>query len=100
MQYMIIVRPAPDEPDRVTRGQVLDALRWLVARRDAGAIESKAWSTKGGYIQLDAESIAAAEATLDDYPLRETVELETHQVVSLEDGFAVLSADIEERIGT
>lgn len=55
--YVIIVRPAPDEPTRVTRGQVLDALRWLVTRRDAGVIESKAWSTKGGWVRLQTDSM-------------------------------------------
>jgi len=96
MEYMIIVTPAPDEPKRVTRGQVLDALRWLVTRRDAGIIQANAWSTKGGYVILDAASADEAVAFFDDYGLRATIELEPHRVVSLEDGFAVLLADIEE----
>ena len=95
-RWHVRVTPVPNEAEIVTREIALAALTYLKERVNDWRYERcYAFDRTGGYIELYAGGPEEIEATLADYPLRATIILQIDRLVSLDDGFAVLLANIE-----
>lgn len=102
--WHVRVTPDPDEAERVDHEQERAALAYLKAREADGRYSRcKAWRGTGGYIELEASGPEEILAGLADYPLRDTITLEIIEMAgsgedlgdSLDEGFAVLAANID-----
>lgn len=84
------------EAQVVTVDTARAALTYLQGKlADGTYTECEAFPRTGGYINMWAHDVAHIEALLADYPLRHTIKLDVDELVSLDDGFAVLIANIE-----
>jgi len=101
MIFLIIVIPHPDEADRVDDATVAAGRRWLADQQAAGIIieDPRAFRKTGGFMLVDAADEAALDAWLAPYPLRDTIDTVVYpDVVDLDDGFAVLHANVAARV--
>lgn len=102
MRWHVRVTPVPNEAELVTHRQVMAAKVWNKRRLAEGVFSRcQAWAITGGYWELEASSVEEIMNILAPYPLMDTIELEFIELAgeddesSLDDGFAVLDADID-----
>lgn len=98
-RWQVIVRPHPDEADRVTPEQIDAGRAWLADRQAEGVIaeDPRCWAETGGDVVLYADTEEQALAVFADYPLGPTVDLEPHRLVELDTGFNTLRGWQRER---
>lgn len=98
MRFHISVTPNADEPLILTRGQALDALGWLNGHLADGAlVAAEAFPETGGYMIAEADSREVLSGLLASYPLLHTIRMDINELVTLEEGFAVLLDAIDKR---
>jgi hypothetical protein len=98
VRYHIRVTPIPDEPLILDRRQALDGLGWLNGHlADGSLIAAEAFPETGGYMIAEAANLEALTGLLASYPLLHTIRMDINELVTLEEGFAVLLAAIDKR---